>query len=123
MTAKVLVDKYGDGQNHTVASSILTKSGNVISSLNLYHFTGGPCAEVAALSKMVSEGEEPELIVAVGDGNSRGVLSPCGRCRQIFHDYYPQLKVVVPDGTTNKIVTIKELLPYTYSWNDQQESV
>lgn len=47
--ASELVNKYANDENHTVASAILTKSGRVITSMNFYHFTGGPCAEVAAL--------------------------------------------------------------------------
>jgi cytidine deaminase len=115
--AKELVDKYTDNKNHTVAAAALTKGGKVITSLNFYHFTGGPCAEVATLARVVSEGEEPLMIVAVGH-NNRGVLPPCGRCRQIILDYYPDMQVVVSSDGTLK--SIKELLPDTYSWNDQQ---
>jgi cytidine deaminase len=115
--AQSLVDKYSDDKNHTVASAVLTKSGKIITSMNFYHFTGGPDAEVAALTRVVSEGEEPTTIVAVGH-NNRGVLSPCGRCRQTIYDNYPDMKVVLTnDGI---IKPIKELLPDTFSWNDQQ---
>lgn len=116
-TAKELVDKRADDKNHTVASAVLTKSGKIITSMNLYHFTGGPDAEVAALARVVSEGEEPTMIVAVGHDN-RGVLSPCGRCRQTIFDYYPDMQVILTND--GKVKHIKELLPYTYSWNDQQ---
>ena len=117
--ATELVTKYSDDKNHTVAASVLTTSGKTITSLNLYHFTGGPDAEIAALARVVSEGEEPTLIVAVGN-NNRGVLAPCGKCRQIMFDYYPEIQVIVADDGTTK--TIKELLPDTYSCNDQQIS-
>lgn len=115
--AQALVDKYADNKNHTVAAAVRTKSGKVIASMNFYHFTGGPDAEVAALARVVSEGEEPVMIVAVGH-NNRGVLSPCGRCRQTIFDYYPDMQVIVSNDGIVK--TIQELLPDTYSWNDQQ---
>ena len=115
-TAEKLVAKRSDDINHTVAASVLTKSGEIISSMNFYHFTGGPCAEVAALARVVSEGEEPIAVVAVGN-NNRGVISPCGRCRQTIFDYYPNMEIVITnDGDTK---AIKELLPNIYSWNDQ----
>jgi len=117
--ATELVTKHSDDKNHTVAAAVLTTSGKTITSLNLYHFTGGPDAEIAALARVVSEGEEPTLIVAVGN-NNRGVLAPCGKCRQIIFDYYPEIQVIVADDGTTK--TIKELLPDTYSYNDQQIS-
>ncbi len=116
-TAQALVDKYSDNKNHTVAAAVLTKSGKIITSMNFYHFTGGPDAEIAALARVVSEGEEPIIIVAVGH-NNRGVLSPCGRCRQTIFDYYPDMQVIVSNDGGLK--TIQELLPDTYSWNDQQ---
>ena len=111
-----LVNKYASGDNHTMASAVLTKNGKIITSMNFYHFTGGPCAEVAALARVVSEGEEPVLIVAVGH-NNRGVLAPCGRCRQTIFDYYPDMEVVMSnEGATS---TIAELLPATFDWNAQ----
>jgi cytidine deaminase len=115
--ATSLVNKYTDDQNHTVAAAVLTESGEVITSLNFYHFTGGPDAEVAALARVASEGKKPVAIVAVGH-NNRGVLSPCGRCRQTIFDYYPKMQVIMSNEGTIK--TIGELLPDTFNWNDQQ---
>lgn len=57
------------------------------------------------------------VIVAVGH-NNRGVLAPCGRCRQTIYDYYPEMQVILSNDGIVK--PISELLPYTYSWNDQQ---
>lgn len=115
-TAKDLVNKYADGDNHTVAAAVLTKSGKIISSMNFYHFTGGPDAEVAALARVVSEGEYPIMLVAVGH-NNRGVLTPCGKCRQTIFDYYPDMQVIVTNG--GEVKTIKELLPYIFDWKAQ----
>ena len=93
--AAELVNKYGDEYNHTVAAAVISKSGKIITALNLFHFTGGPCAEVAVLSRATSEGvKDLTTIVAVGHKN-RGILNPCGRCRQIILEYYPEMQVVV----------------------------
>ncbi|MEE3920699.1 hypothetical protein V2I01_28060 [Micromonospora sp. BRA006-A] len=35
--------------NHTVAAAVRSTDGRVFSGVNVYHFTGGPCAEVVAL--------------------------------------------------------------------------
>ncbi len=61
-----------------------------------------------------------ELIVAVGS-RGRGVLAPCGWCRQILFDYHPNVDVLVPDGGQVRRVSIRELLPYTYDWHAQNE--
>jgi len=118
-TAKGHVEKHTDGDNHTVAAAVLTKNGKLFTAMNFYHFTGGYDAEIVVLARLLSEDEYPEIIVAVGD-NNRGVLPPCGRCRQIIFDYYPDMKVIISDDGIMK--TIKELLPDTYDWNAQQNS-
>ena len=79
--ATQLVNAYGDTANHTVAAATTTEQGRIFTSLNLYHFTGGPCAEVALLARLASEGERPVALVAVGD-RDRGVLPPCSRCQE-----------------------------------------
>lgn len=116
--ATELVSKRNDDLNHTVASAVLTEGGKIVSSMNLHHFTGGLCAEVAALARVASDGEMPVLIVAVGN-RGRGVLAPCGRCRQVMLDYYPQIQVIVPSGQGNEAKDIKELLPSSYIWSEQ----
>jgi len=52
--------------------------------------------------------------VAVANDN-RGVISPCGRCRQMMLDYYPGIRVIVRD-LAGELVTVgmEELLPYAY---------
>lgn len=115
--ATELVKKQADDKNHTVAAAVLTNSGKIVTSMNFYHFTGGPDAEVAALARVATEGEEPLVIVAVGH-NDRGVLSPCGRCRQTIFDYYPKMEVILANDGRSK--PIAELLPDTYDWNEQQ---
>jgi cytidine deaminase len=109
--ARELVERRCDDQNHTVAAAVLTSSGTTLTSMNLHHFTGGPDAEVAVLARVVSEGEEPLLIVAVGH-DGRGVVPPCGRCRQVMLDYFPSIEVVMADDGRSK--TVAELLPDAY---------
>ncbi|MFC6541125.1 hypothetical protein ACFQES_30855 [Nonomuraea salmonea] len=47
-------------------------------------------------------------------------MPPCGRCRQLLLDYFPEIKVIV--GTSNglRMVPVAELLPVTYVWADHQ---
>ncbi|OWY62359.1 hypothetical protein B7486_58870, partial [cyanobacterium TDX16] len=94
--ASDLVERRCDDEHHTVAAAVLTSSGTTVTSMNLHHFTGGTDAEVAALARVVSEGEEPVLIVAVGH-DGRGVIPPCGRCRQVMSDQFPAIEVVIDD--------------------------
>ncbi|MFJ6197783.1 cytidine deaminase family protein [Micromonospora sp. NPDC092111] len=106
--------------NHTVAAAARTADGRVFTGVNVYHFTGGPCAEVVALGAAVTQGAgELETIVAVGD-RGRGVLPPCGRCRQVLLDYHPAIQVIVGPPDALRKVPVTDLLPDTYVWGDQQ---
>lgn len=115
--ATKIINELADDANHTVGSALITKSGKIITAINFYHFTGGPDVEVVALAKAASENETPVRIVAVGH-NDRGVLTPCGRCRQTMFDYYPDIQVIIDSNGTTK--SIRELLPDVYDWNAHQ---
>ena len=58
--------------------------------------------------------EQMATCVAVANDN-RGVISPCGRCRQMMLDYYPGIRVIVRNPA-GELVTVgmEELLPYAY---------
>lgn len=117
--ARATVEAHGDGEVHTVAAAVLDEAGRIHVGLNLFHFTGGPCAELVALATARAAGaREPRLIVAVGD-RGRGVLAPCGRDRQVLVDHHPTIRVVVPTpgGTTTASAT--DLLPHAYRWQEQ----
>lgn len=110
----------GDGDIHTVAAAVLDEKARIHVGLNLYHFTGGPCAELVALAVARAAGARaPRLIVAVGDAG-RGVLAPCGRDRQVLADYYPGIHVIIPAGEGTHVAPIASLLPHTYQWEKQQ---
>jgi cytidine deaminase len=107
-------------ENHTVAAAARTTDGRVFTGVNVYHFTGGPCAEVVAVGAAATQGvTELETIVAVGD-RGRGVIPPCGRCRQVLRDYFPTIRVIVGPTDALRVVPVAELLPETYVWADHQ---
>lgn len=116
--ATELISRRGDGVDHTVAAAARDASGTIHTGVNLHHFTGGPCAEVVVMAVAVSTSNERlTTIVAIGD-RGRGVVPPCGRCRQIMADYFPEVKVIVPGGHA---VPVTELLPFTFFWPARQE--
>ena len=114
-SASEMLARSGDGDNHTVAASIYTGDGTITSGMNLYHFTGGPCAEIVALARLVSGGgrAKPLAIVAVAD-RERGVIAPCGRCREVLADYCPEIQVVLRTEDGIRAVPLTALLPYRY---------
>lgn len=52
---------------------------------------------------------EIDVLVAVGD-NGRGVIGPCGLCRQMLLDYSPDAEMIVPWNGAIQRVPVR-LLP------------
>ena len=108
------------GDNHTMAAAARARDGRIVTAVNAYHFTGGPCAELVLIGAAAAQGAyDLDTIVAVGD-RDRGVVPPCGRCRQVLLDYFPTLNVVVGPADDLRTVPIAELLPTSYVWADHQ---
>lgn len=108
------------GDNHTMAAAARAKDGRIVTAVNAYHFTGGPCAELVLIGTAAAQGVyELATIVAVGD-RDRGVVPPCGRCRQALLDYFPALEVIVGTGHDLRTAPITDLLPESYVWADHQ---
>lgn len=108
------------GDNHTMAAAARARDGRIITAVNAYHFTGGPCAELVVLGAAAAQGVyDLATIVAVGD-RDRGVVPPCGRCRQVLLDYFPALDVIVGTSDGLRTVPITDLLPESYIWSDHQ---
>ncbi len=120
--ASEMLARSGDGNNHTVAASLYADNGAIYSGMNLYHFTGGPCAEIVALARLASDGggAKPLAIVAVAD-RERGVIAPCGRCRQILMDYCPEIQVVLKTEHGIRAMPLTAILPYVYLRADRPE--
>ncbi len=116
--ARRTVDANTDGHDgvYTMGAAVRGVDGRMYAGINLYHFTGGPCAELVALGRARAEGaRELTTIVAVGN-EGRGVVGPCGRDRQVFVDYHPTIRVILPteDGPASVLAT--DLLPGAFRW-------
>ncbi len=44
------------GDNHTVAAAARGHDGRIITAVNAYHFTGGPCAELVVIGTAAPKG-------------------------------------------------------------------
>jgi cytidine deaminase len=107
-----------------VGAALRTRDGRVVTGVNLdaYVGRGAVCAEAVAIgTALTADGDKGiETIVAVrhpkpGEPGGVAVVSPCGACRELIHDYDARARVIVPDGANGPIVTsIGELLPNKY---------
>lgn len=108
------------GDNHTMAAAARAGDGRIITAVNAYHFTGGPCAELVLIGTAAAQGAyELDTLVAVGD-RDRGIVPPCGRCRQVLFDYFPTLTIIIGNNDRTRALPITDLLPETYVWADHQ---
>ncbi len=69
--------------------------------------------------KALSEGSHQfkRLVIAT---EGEGIIYPCGACRQLLHDYAPDIEVILYhsiDGSS-KTMNMKELLPYPFGEED-----
>jgi cytidine deaminase len=117
--ARQIVDANtdGDGGIHTMGAAVRSCEGKMYGGINLYHFTGGPCAELVALGHARASGAR-ELMTIVAVGNlGRGPVGPCGRDRQVLFDYYPDIRVILPTTDGVRSVRIKDLMPLGAVWS------
>lgn len=107
-----------------VGAAMRTRDGRVITGVNLdaYVGRGAICAEAICIgTALTAKGDNGiETIVAVrhpkpGEKGDIAVVSPCGACRELIHDYDAKARVIVPNGKKGPTVTtIGDLLPNKY---------
>jgi len=115
--ARQIAQEQSDDLIHTVDAAVRASDGSMHGGINLFHFTGGPCAELVALATARTNGARGlATIVAVGN-NGRGVIPPCGRDRQVLLDYHPSIRVILPTDEGDRSVAIASLLPLSYRWD------
>jgi cytidine deaminase len=113
--AETLAASLPGDDAHTVAAAAMDADGGIHTGVNVFHFTGGPCAELVAIGAAAAAGAGPLVtMVAVGD-RGRGVMAPCGRCRQVLLDLHPDVRVIVPGESGLVAKPVRGLLPYSYS--------
>jgi len=115
-----------DGESaHVVASALRTDDGAVYDGVSLPTGVGraSVCAEPVSVGEAVSDGVARtafETVVAVAhpqpeyDHDEVVVIPPCGVCREMFVDYRPDLRVIVPEAEEGGPLTIERaenLLP------------
>jgi cytidine deaminase len=119
----VIGDRYRNDWQE-VGAAMRTRDGRIITGVNIDAYIGriAVCAEAIAIGRAITEHGDHgiETIVAVrhpkpDEPGKIAVVSPCGICRELIHDYDAKARVIVPDqGREPKVTTIGELLPNKY---------
>src|SRR3989344_702649 len=83
--AKQLGKEKYVAKKFTVASVLVSKSGNIFEGMSMEFDCGiGVCAERTAMFKMLPDESEIDTIVAVY--RDKIIMPPCGVCRELMHE-------------------------------------
>jgi cytidine deaminase len=110
-------------ENHPTAAGMIHKDGHIVYGLSATNPLGYDVhAEHSVISqaRIYDKNHENYIgIVAMSkpkDNSKYRVKSPCGICRELLKQFYPNIYVIVPDNDPKDHIKIlsKYLLPYPY---------
>lgn len=113
---KARENAYSPYSHFSVGAALLCEDGNLYKGCNIENASYGltNCAERTAIFKAVSEGHIKFKALAVVADTERP-CAPCGACRQVMAEFKIPLIIMGNLMGNIKIVTIEELLPFSFS--------
>lgn len=110
---------YSPYSNFPVGAAILCLDGSVYLGANVENssYPCGICAERNAIYHAMMEGKSKEDFKALAIiTNTDEVASPCGYCRQVISELFPENGTILLANTKGDIrsTTIEELLPFAF---------
>ena len=113
---KARENAYSPYSHFAVGAALLCEDGTLFEGCNIENASYGltNCAERTAIFKAVSEGHTKFKALAVV-ANTEGPCAPCGACRQVMAEFKIPLIIMGNLMGNIKIVTIEELLPFSFS--------
>lgn len=119
---------YAPYSHFHVGAALLAADGRIFCGCNIENaaYPVTICAERAALSAAVSAGVREFAALAVVGGHA-GVIdkicTPCGLCRQAVAEFCsPEMPVFLGHAEGITTLTLKELLPYSFSLTEDKQS-
>lgn len=113
---KARENAYSPYSHFAVGAALLCEEGTLFEGCNIENASYGltNCAERTAIFKAVSEGHTKFKALAVV-ADTEGPCAPCGACRQVMAEFKIPLIIMGNLMGNIKIVTIEELLPFSFS--------
>ena len=110
---------YSPYSNFAVGAALLCEDGTIYKGCNIENASYGltNCAERTAIFKAISEGHRKFKALAVV-ADTEWPCAPCGACRQVVAEFKIPLIIMGNLMGNIKIVTIEELLPFSFSEYD-----
>lgn len=125
MTDRELVDlaftmlerSYVPYSHFPVGAALLCADGTVFTGCNVENAAYGStiCAERTAVVKAVSEGHRDDWVTLAVVGNGSDYCWPCGTCRQMLHEFCPELTVLAARSDRKFVrLSLAELFPHGF---------
>ena len=116
---KARKNAYSPYSHFAVGAALLCEDGTLFEGCNIENASYGltNCAERTVIFKAVSEGHIKFKALAVV-ADTEGPCAPCGACRQVMAEFKIPLIIMGNLMGNIKIVTIEELLPFSFSEYD-----
>ena len=113
---KARENAYSPYSHFAVGAALLCEDGTLYEGCNIENASYGltNCAERTVIFKAVSEGHIKFKALAVV-ADTEGPCAPCGACRQVMAEFKIPLIIMGNLMGNIKIVTIEELLPFSFS--------
>lgn len=107
---------YAPYSKFRVGAALLGDNGKIYTGANIENASYGLtlCAERAAVSQALSGGCRRFAAIAAVE-EKKGVVAPCGACRQFLYEFSPEMSVAVKKKGSAVFVPLKELLPEAFS--------
>ena len=113
---KARENAYSPYSHFAVGAALLCEDGTIYEGCNIENASYGltNCAERTAIFKAVSEGHTKFKALSVV-ADTEGPCAPCGACRQVVAEF--KIPIIIMGNLMGnvKIVTIEELLPFSFS--------
>lgn len=97
-----------------MGAALAASDGRILTGCNVENASFGLtlCAERVALGKAVSEGLVKFQSLAL---YAPGGATPCGACRQVLHEFSPDLEVLITDqAQILHRFKLREMLPHSF---------
>ena len=110
---------YSPYSHFGVGAALVCEDGSIYEGCNIENASYGltNCAERTAIFKAVSEGHIKFKALAVV-ADTEGPCAPCGACRQVMVEFKIPLIIMGNLMGDIKIVSMEELLPFSFSESD-----
>ena len=112
---------YAPYSKFQVGAALLGKNDVIYRGVNVENASYGLtiCAERSAIFGAISDGQRQFELIAIA---SPGGVAPCGACRQVLHEFAPDIKILLVDTSGEKQVaelSLDMLLPNAFSGLDK----